>query len=97
MTSGELKVNFGALGTAAADIRSRANALQSRLDRLDQDLAPLRADWTGDASASYQTAKAQWTAAITDMQQLLSDVGHAVETSNSEYQGADKANANRWS
>lgn len=97
MTSGELKVNFGALDTAAGDIRNRANAIQARLDQLDRDLAPLRADWTGSASESYQQAKAKWTAAITDMQALLAEVGSAVAESNTVYQGADRTNAARWS
>lgn len=96
MNSGELKVNFGALETAAADIRARASALQGRLDQLDRDLAPLRADWTGDASLSYQRAKEQWTTAISDMQLLLTDVGNSVNESNSAYQTADKTNAARW-
>ena len=56
-----LKVEFGALDTAAADIGTRANQIEARLNQLDADLAPLRADWTGEASAAYQSAKATWT------------------------------------
>ena len=96
MSSGELKVNFGALGTVAADIRTRANNIESRLGQLDGDLAPLRADWTGDASEQYQRAKAEWTAAINDMQALLADVGRSVDESNTAYQNADRTNASRW-
>ena len=59
-----LKVEVGALDTAAADIGTRANQIEARLNQLDADLAPLRADWTGEASAAYQSAKATWTRAI---------------------------------
>lgn len=96
MNAGELKVNFGALETAAADIQSSAGQIQSRLDQLDRELAPLRADWTGAASESYQVAKAQWSRAITEMQQMLQQLGVAVNQSNQEYQSAERANQGRW-
>ena len=96
MTTGQLKVTFGALDTAAADISAKAGSIQSRLDQLDGELAPLRSDWTGSASESYQRAKAEWTAAITDMQALLAQVGTAVRQSNSDYQSAESQNQARW-
>jgi early secretory antigenic target protein ESAT-6 len=96
MTAGEMKVNFGALDAAAADIQGSANQIRARLDQLDRELAPLRSDWTGAASEAYQVAKTEWTRAITDMQQLLQQVGTAVTTSNSEYQAAERANQGRW-
>ncbi len=91
-----MKVTFGALDTAAADIGARAGSIRSRLDQLDGELAPLRADWTGAASESYQRAKAEWTAAITDMQALLAEVGAKVSQSNADYQAAESQNQARW-
>lgn len=96
MSAGQLKVNFGALETAAADIQASANQIQARLDELDRELAPLRADWTGSASEAYQVAKTKWTQAVNDMQQLLAQIGTAVQQSNSEYQSAERANQGRW-
>lgn len=96
MNAGELKVNFGGLETAAADIQSSANQIRNRLDQLERELAPLRADWTGAASEAYQVAKAEWDKAITDMQTLLQQLGQAVGQSNQEYQGAERANQGRW-
>ncbi len=96
MTAGQLKVTFGALEAAAGDIKTRASSIQARLDRLDSELAPLRADWTGAASSAYQQAKQQWSTAITDMQALLAQLGTAVDTSNSDYQGAENQNRSRW-
>jgi len=63
---------------------------------MDSALQPLRADWTGSASEAYQSAKAQWTQAITDMKQLLADIGNAVSTSHDEYQAGEKQNTSRW-
>jgi WXG100 family type VII secretion target len=92
----DLKVDFGALSAASADINSGANQIQSQLDQMDSALQPLRADWTGSASEAYQSAKAQWTQAITDMKQLLADIGSAVSTSHDEYQAGEKQNTARW-
>ena len=94
--SGELKVNFGGLDTAAADIQSGAGQIESRLDRLESDLAPLRSDWTGAASESYQVAKQKWTQAMTDMRMLLAEIGTSVSTSNSDYQQTEHSNQARW-
>jgi len=96
VNAGELKVNFGALEAAAQDIQGSARQIQARLDQLDRELQPLRADWTGAAAESYQVAKAEWTRAITDMQALLQQLGVAVSQSNAEYQSAEKVNQGRW-
>ncbi|WP_379600598.1 WXG100 family type VII secretion target [Quadrisphaera sp. GCM10027208] len=94
--AGEMKVNFGGLDAAAADIQASARQIESRLAQLDSELAPLRSDWTGAASDAYHVARSEWSRAITDMQQLLAQVGTAVSTSNAEYQAAERANQSRW-
>jgi WXG100 family type VII secretion target len=91
-----MKVNFGGLDAAAADIQSSANQIEGRLDQLESDLAPLRADWTGAASASYQEAKTKWDQAMRDMKALLADVGVAVTQSNSDYQATERQNQGLW-
>jgi early secretory antigenic target protein ESAT-6 len=96
MMSGNLKVTFGSLDGASADINSGANKIESRLDALESDLAPLRSDWTGEAQGAYTTAKAKWDAAIGDMKALLAEIGGAVAQSNSEYQSAEAQNRGRW-
>lgn len=92
----DLKVNFGGLSTAAADIQAGASQIEGRLNDMDQSLQPLRANWSGEASASYEAARAKWTSAITDMKALLAEIGTAVSTSNEDYQATERANAARW-
>lgn len=92
----DLKVNFAALSTAAADITTGAHQIEARLTDMDRRLQPLRADWTGEASASYEAARAKWTAAITDMKLLLADIGRAVDTSGQDYRSTERSNAARW-
>jgi early secretory antigenic target protein ESAT-6 len=93
---GDFKVNFAALETAASDISAAGRQLQSRLDELDRSLQPLQSDWTGAASESYQQARAKWTQAIGDMNNLLTEVGRAVTQSGSGYTDAERNNAGRW-
>jgi 6 kDa early secretory antigenic target len=92
----DLKVNFGGLATAAADIQSSAANIESRLNDMDSSLQPLRASWTGEAATSYEAAKARWTQAISDMRTLLAEVGRAVSTSGDDYQATERNNAARW-
>jgi early secretory antigenic target protein ESAT-6 len=92
----DLKVNFGGLSTAAADIQSSASNIESRLNDLDRSLQPLRANWSGEASTAYTAAKAKWESALTDMKALLADVGRAVSTSGEDYQTTERNNAARW-
>ncbi|MBT0994260.1 WXG100 family type VII secretion target [Cellulomonas sp. DKR-3] len=92
----DLKVNFGGLSTAAADIQAGASQIEGRLNDMDQSLQPLRANWSGEASTSYEAARAKWTSAITDMKALLAEIGTAVSTSNEDYQATERANAARW-
>lgn len=92
----DLKVDFGALSTASADISTGANKIQSQLDQMDSSLQPLRADWSGSASEAYQSAKSQWTQAINDMKQLLAEIGSAVSNSHDEYHAGEQKNTGRW-
>ena len=96
MRAGELKVNFGSLDAAAADIQSQANQIEGRLDALESELAPLRSDWTGSASNVLPAAKAKWDSAMADMKALLAEIGTAVTTSNSDYQSTESQNTARW-
>ncbi len=92
----DLKVNFSALSTASPDMMSGANQIEARLAEMDASLQPLRANWSGEAAASYEQAKARWTAAITDMKALLADIGRAVDSSSQDYLATERANAARW-
>ena len=92
-----MKVEYSTLDGHAADIRTAANQVEARLDQLQTELAPLRSDWTGAASESYQQAKAKWDAVMADIRALLLDIGVGVNTSNSEYQSTENTNTARWS
>lgn len=91
-----LKVNFGALDTAAGDIKNGANNIGTTLSELEGNLVPLQADWDGDAKESYRVAQQQWNTALTDMKTLLEQVGLAVGGSNTDYQNTEQRARAAW-
>lgn len=96
MNTGNLRVQFGSLEAASADISGSANKLESRIDTLESELAPMRASWEGDAQQAYIQCKSKWDQGMRDIKQLLAEIGTAVTQSNSDYQATERANAGRW-
>lgn len=93
MTMDGIGVNHAALDQAAADLKKGVDDIDNRLNHLEQELAPLRNDWSGQAQVSYQQAKTKWDQAINDMKQLLADTSITVGQSNQDYKDADKKGA----
>jgi early secretory antigenic target protein ESAT-6 len=91
--TGRLAVSFGGLDGIAGEIAAGVSKLEQRLNRLEQDLAPLKGDWTGEASIAYQQAKAKWDAAIQDLKTTLAQTGHAVTDSGADYKSTETKNA----
>lgn len=88
-----LRVNHAGLETAALDLLQAVKDIDDRMNRLEQELAPLKSDWTGHAQTAYHVAKGKWDTAIEEMRILLEDTGRTVNTSNEEYRNADKRGA----
>lgn len=91
-----IRVDHGALGQGAQDLLGAARAIQGRLDQLEGDLRPLAGDWSGQARAAYDVAKARWDQAIADMVLLLQDTSSGVDLANADYQAADRRGAQRF-
>jgi early secretory antigenic target protein ESAT-6 len=94
--TGRLAVSFGGLDGISGEIAAGVSKLEGRLNRLEQDLNPLKADWTGEAAAAYQQAKAKWDAAIADLKATLAQTGHAVTDSSADYKSTETKNASAF-
>ncbi len=92
----EIRINRAALEQAAADIRSTMNQIQSRLENLEKELAPLRSDWDGSQKDAYHQSKAKWDNAISEMRLLLDDTQRAVQESSTEFGRADARGAAKF-
>lgn len=93
MSMDGIRVNHAGLDQAANDLASGVKAIDNRLNQLEQELAPLKSDWTGNAQGAYQQAKGKWDTAINEMKQLLAETSTTVQQSNADYQAADKRGA----
>ena len=89
----DLKVNYGALSTASADINTGATGIQNPLDQMDSELQQLQTNWEGDAQQAYQVAKAKWTEGMTGMRDVLARISVLVEQANQDYNSTDHHNA----
>ena len=98
MTSGfdGLLVNHAGLDQAAQDLANGVQAIDNRMNQLEQDLAPLQSQWAGNAQQSYNVAKTRWNTAIDEMKLLLADTSRTVSQSNAEYGAADNRGAQNF-
>ena len=84
-----LLVNHAGLNEVTDQLYKMVKDIDDRMNNLERDLAPLQAEWAGNAQAAYNQAKLKWDTAIAEMMQLLGDVGNTVGQSNVDYHAAD--------
>ena len=95
--SGEVRVTFGELDAAQGNISSTVNAINSQLDDLKSFLAPMVSTWDGQAAETYNALQRQWDTAAADLNQVLAQIGSAVNVANQQYQHAESTNTSRFS
>lgn len=92
-----LIVNHGSLDQAAADLSAAVRNIDARMNQLENELAPLQSDWTGQAKEQYAISKNRWNTAIYEMLTLLGQTSTSVAQSNQDYIDADRRGANSFS
>lgn len=92
MSDGLLVVSFPAMQQASADIQKALNTLDSQLDQLERDAAPLVATWDGEAKQAYEVRQAKWRQASQDLQNMLRDIKVALDESAADYLATEKKN-----
>ncbi|OAN43220.1 WXG100 family type VII secretion target [Microbacterium sp. H83] len=80
----------------AAQIRSGSQGIRSELDRLESEVAKLRAAWDGSAQQAYDQAQAKWNRSLSEMQQLLTQIAGKTEEISGQYVQTDKSAAGRF-
>jgi WXG100 family type VII secretion target len=89
MSDGMLKVNFGALQQASADIQNALGTIDAQLDELNQAASPLVATWDGAAKEAYAQRQATWTSGSQDIKNILREIKVAVDESAADYQDTE--------
>jgi WXG100 family type VII secretion target len=85
MNDGLLRVNFGSLAQAGADIHKAVSELETKLAQLEADARPLVDTWEGKAQAAYFQRQQKWSTAATDLKNILHDIKIAVDQSAQDY------------
>jgi WXG100 family type VII secretion target len=83
------KVDFDGLQVLSHSLSISAKNMGDILQEMDEQLMPLRSQWTGEAADAYQVAKAKWTGQMRDMTAFLATISRAVEHSKSKFSGAE--------
>lgn len=90
----EISVNYAALDAAATQIKSISRAMDDKLATLRGQLQQIV--WEGSDQQRYLEHQTKWDRAVADLNQVLAQIGAAVETANANYQQTEQANAQMW-
>ncbi|MFY1635652.1 WXG100 family type VII secretion target [Solwaraspora sp. WMMB335] len=93
MGDGVLVVDFQVLQRASADIEQALRTLQTQLDQLERDAAPLVATWEGEARQAYEDRQGRWRNASRELQSMLREIKVAVDESATDYLSTERHNA----
>ncbi|WP_067437964.1 WXG100 family type VII secretion target [Nocardioides jensenii] len=91
-----IAVGYEALDGAATQLKNRAIDIEDKLNAMERRMIARSDQWTGDASLAFNEARAAWDGAMTDMKNVLQDIGVTVGLSNQEYQATEARNARRF-
>lgn len=73
-----------------------ADGIQGELDTLDREAAALRGSWSGEAQKAYDTAHAEWTAAMAALRAALVEAARAADAAGARLSAADAEVAALW-
>jgi WXG100 family type VII secretion target len=93
---GHILVTFGAINEAAMDTDAVATQIAQQLSDLKDFLAPLVANWSGEASTEYQALQAKWDTGANDLNQVLRQMAQALRTAGDNYQNTERTNTSIW-
>lgn len=91
-----IKYNFAQIADLRADIALVTANMNNSLGDLKQYLAPMVADWTGEAAEAYQVQQRQWDEAAAGLNQVLDSIGRAVGAGNDNMADTERAARNSW-
>lgn len=94
--SDRIGYNHAQIAALTGDVLGSAQSLQSRLDDLKAYIAPLVAEWQGEAAQQYGQHQAEWNRAADSLQNMLRAVASAAGRGNDAMQAADRAAAGAW-
>lgn len=93
-----ISYNFDAIEhSVRQEIHSTSARFNAALEELRSQIAPLQQLWTREAAAAYQVEQLKWHQSATALNEILTELGHAVRAGADEVAGADRRAAGGWS
>ncbi|MEV0650246.1 WXG100 family type VII secretion target [Phytomonospora sp. NPDC050363] len=89
-----IKVDYAALEQGAADMKSIAQEIENTVNDLKGKLAAVT--WDGTDRDAYQAQQDEMSQSINQIQELLTQIGGAVNQANENYQATEQGNAKNW-
>jgi WXG100 family type VII secretion target len=97
MNDDVLVVNCLALEHASSEIQGAILALETELEELERDAAPLIGAWSGSAREAYDERQRRWRSAAADLTAMLRDIKMALDESAADYQATERRNTQMFS
>ena len=92
----QIRVTFGALDTAEADLSTAHATMGQRLAELRADIAPMVATWEGSAQAAYHGHQTRWDSAWDELTSALAEFRRATGVAHGDYRAGESANTARF-
>ncbi len=92
----QIKYQFGAIASAAADINSTSVRINGLLADLKSQLQPMMSTWEGESAAAYQQAQDKWDRAATDLNEVLGTISRTVADGNDRMSDINRRAAASW-
>jgi WXG100 family type VII secretion target len=75
----EYSLRTGGMSQLVDVLRSAEGKIRAELVALDLEAARLRTGWTGEASAAYERAYAEWSRSLAELRRILDSAAGASE------------------
>lgn len=96
IVSVEYGMELGGMGALVEKLRSAVRDIETELSTLDEQAARLRSSWTGEASAAYDRAHAEWTTSLSALNAALDRSASAAENAVNRHLAARAEVADLW-
>lgn len=92
-----LAYNFAEIEyTVRQDIHTTSARLNTALDELKTQIAPLQQIWTREAAEAYRVEQQRWEQAAGALNEILFSLGNAVRDGSEDVAATDRRAARAW-
>jgi WXG100 family type VII secretion target len=96
MPEGNIKVTFGAIEEAGSNIKATSQKMDSELDTLRSQLAPLVDAYTGASRDAWVQVQTSWETAQEELNQVLASIGAATNQAAEDYRNTEGNVGKLW-